>query len=82
MLNDGIIIRRHSGTTISLPSAHGHLLDDDGDADELWRAWESQDKLVIEEVERFDDISVVASLDEEQASINQKTKVRGRKRVR
>lgn len=85
LLDNGIIIRgvnRHLGTTLSTPSVHGHPLDDDGDADELWRAWESQDKLAVEEVERFDDISVVGLLDEEQASMNQKTKVRGRQHGR
>ncbi|KAF4600268.1 hypothetical protein EYR38_004892 [Pleurotus pulmonarius] len=85
LLDKGIIIRggnRHSGTTLSTPSVHGHPSDDDGDADELWRAWESQDKLAIEEVERFDDISVVGLLDEEQASMNQQTKGRSRKQGR
>ncbi|KAG9219724.1 hypothetical protein CCMSSC00406_0010187 [Pleurotus cornucopiae] len=85
LLDKGIIIRggnRHSGTTLSTPSVHGHPSDDDGDADELWRAWESQDKLAIEEVERFDDISVVGLLDEEQVSMNQKSKPRGRKQGR
>jgi hypothetical protein len=64
----------------STPATSTHPLDDEDVSDRepnAWNGWSAEDKVAVEEAERFDDISVVGFLDEEQ---EQESKwVRGRK---
>jgi hypothetical protein len=75
-----------SGASISTPATSTHPLDEDDSAkvDDAWNGWSSEDKLAVEEAERFDNISVVGFLGEEQTPvvpiITQKRKGRGRRR--
>jgi len=56
----------------STPATSTHPLDDEDLSDrdreppDAWDGWSSEDKAAVEEAERFDDISVVGVLDEEQ----------------
>jgi hypothetical protein len=60
-----------SGASPSTPATSTHPLDDE-DEDGLdqerdaWNGWSAEDKAAVEEAERFDDISVVGFLHEEQ----------------
>jgi hypothetical protein len=53
-----------SAHSISTPSTGAHALDDDGF--DIGDGWSPEDNQAIEDAERFDDISVVGFLDEEQ----------------
>ena len=65
-----------SGASGSTPATSAHPLDDEEVSsisqldyepdDATWDGWSSEDKAAVEEAERFDDISVVGFLDEEQ----------------
>ncbi|KAF9463475.1 hypothetical protein BDZ94DRAFT_1258923 [Collybia nuda] len=73
-----------SGASISTPATSTRPLDDD--VEDAWNGWTSEDKLAVEEAERFDNISVVGFLDEEQTAAAvvpiaaPKKKGRGRRR--
>ncbi|RDB26504.1 hypothetical protein Hypma_005607 [Hypsizygus marmoreus] len=80
-----------SGHTVSTPATSAHPLDEDDDAakgDDAWSGWSSEDKLAIEEAERFDNIDVLGLLDEEQTpvvvskAVGTKQKRKGRARQR
>ncbi|TFK32507.1 hypothetical protein BDQ12DRAFT_692387 [Crucibulum laeve] len=75
-----------SAPSISTPATDTHVLDNgllQSVDDEMWDGWDREDKPVIEEAERFDDISAVGFLDEEHASMMQAAaKKRSRKRGR
>ncbi|KAJ6522464.1 hypothetical protein B0H19DRAFT_656027 [Mycena capillaripes] len=67
-----------SVASVSTPATSAHPLEDeqhiidldvDGAVEGEWHGWASEDKLAVEEAERFDDISVVGFLDEEQAAM-------------
>jgi hypothetical protein len=65
-----------SVASISTPATSAHPLEDEErmelDLDAVegeWNGWAAEDKLAVEEAERFDDISVVGFLDEEQAAM-------------
>jgi hypothetical protein len=58
-----------SGPSPSTPATSTHPLDDEDVSDrepDAWNGWSAEDKAAVEEAERFDDISVVGFLDEEQ----------------
>ncbi|KAJ6468146.1 hypothetical protein C8R47DRAFT_809941 [Mycena vitilis] len=63
--------------SVSTPATSARALEDeerldldlDGGAEAEWHGWATEDKLAVEEAERFDDISVVGFLDEEQAAM-------------
>ncbi|KAJ7637387.1 hypothetical protein DFH06DRAFT_655538 [Mycena polygramma] len=63
--------------SVSTPATSARALEDeeridldlDGGAEGEWHGWATEDKLAVEEAERFDDISVVGFLDEEQAAM-------------
>ncbi|KAJ7430865.1 hypothetical protein FB451DRAFT_461394, partial [Mycena latifolia] len=68
-----------SVASVSTPATSAHPLDDEerleldlgegeGEGGE-WHGWAVEDTLAVEEAERFDDISVVGFLDEEQAAM-------------
>ncbi|KAJ7496196.1 hypothetical protein B0H11DRAFT_1715875, partial [Mycena galericulata] len=84
-----------SVASVSTPATSAHPLEDEerldsdlgnGAEGEVWHGWASEDKLAVEEAERFDDISVVGFLDEEQAAMKAEAErrkgmaARGRKR--
>ncbi|KAL0948774.1 hypothetical protein HGRIS_008904 [Hohenbuehelia grisea] len=88
-----------SSATVSTPATSARALDEDGrgdvaavvggddDEDEMWGRWENEDRLAVEEAERFDDISVVGFLDEEMRETKtqpqtQRGAVKGRTRAR
>jgi hypothetical protein len=50
------------------------------DEPEAWSAWSAEDRAAVEEAERFDDISVVGFLDEEQEQEVERRKQLGEKR--
>jgi hypothetical protein len=59
--------------SISTPATSAHPLDDEDvpvarldDEQDAWDGWSPEDKAAVDEAERFDDISVVGFLDEEQ----------------
>ncbi|KAJ7183961.1 hypothetical protein C8R46DRAFT_1210098 [Mycena filopes] len=71
-----------SVASISTPATSAHPLEDEermevdlnadldaGEGEGEWHGWAAEDKLAVEEAERFDDISVVGFLDEEQAAM-------------
>ncbi|KAJ7093606.1 hypothetical protein C8R44DRAFT_953299, partial [Mycena epipterygia] len=67
-----------SVASVSTPATSAHPLEDEertdldlggGEGEEVWHGWASEDKLAVEEAERFDDISVVGFLDEEHAAM-------------
>lgn len=68
-----------SGASLSTPATSNHPLDDGGD--DMWQGWDPEDKQAIEDAERFDDISVVGFLDEEQAPMIQAERRRRRRGV-
>jgi len=89
--------------SLSTPATSAHTLDEEEvsvevkeegeggkqEGEEIWHGgWSSEDAQAVEEAERFDDISVVGFLDEEQASMraaeaeNEKRKMKGRGRRR
>jgi len=72
---------RDSGVSISTPASSTIPLEE---GDGMWQGWGPEDKQAIEDAERFDDISVVGFLDEEQAPMTQvkqrKVKAIGRRR--
>ena len=64
-----------SGASASMPITSTHPLDDEDVSEhrhdhdhepDAWDRWSSEDKAAVEEAERFDDISVVGVLYEEQ----------------
>ncbi|TFK70484.1 hypothetical protein BDN72DRAFT_856888 [Pluteus cervinus] len=69
--------------SVSTTATSAHLLDIEGDHsisvigagaqgtedDADWHGWDTEDKFVVEEVERFDNISAVGFLDEEQERV-------------
>ncbi|KAG5653843.1 hypothetical protein H0H81_010116 [Sphagnurus paluster] len=67
-----------SGPTLSTPATSARALESEEDllvgqvmekVDDAWGAWSAEDKLAVEEVERFDTIDVLGLLDEEQARV-------------
>lgn len=42
---------------------------DDGDAEDLWRVWSEEDKLAVDEAERFDDVLGIMDEDQVPASV-------------
>ncbi|KAJ6630038.1 hypothetical protein B0H10DRAFT_1984799 [Mycena sp. CBHHK59/15] len=64
-----------SAASISTPATSSHPLEDDDRLDVgvgmegEWHGWAAEDTQAVEEAERFDDISVVGFLDEEQAAM-------------
>ncbi|KAF8172576.1 hypothetical protein K438DRAFT_178568 [Mycena galopus ATCC 62051] len=69
-----------SVASISTPATSAHPLEDEQRMEQLdldvdtttegeWAGWGAEDKQAVEEAERFDDISVVGFLDEEQAAM-------------
>ncbi|KXN80712.1 hypothetical protein AN958_08245 [Leucoagaricus sp. SymC.cos] len=70
-----------SGIDIAPPTPEEEIAEAAAAADELWKGWESREVgRVVEEMERFDDISVVGFLDEEHE--REKEEARERERVR
>ncbi|KAF8838160.1 hypothetical protein BDN67DRAFT_991441 [Paxillus ammoniavirescens] len=53
-----------SNASISTPSTHVNPLEDESEGDDLWRGWNEEDKLAVDEAEQFDD--VVGFMDEDQ----------------
>ncbi|KAJ7731421.1 hypothetical protein DFH07DRAFT_1065719 [Mycena maculata] len=79
-----------SVASVSTPATSAHPLEEEerglalGDAREgegesgEWHGWAAEDTLAVEEAERFDDISVVGFLDEEQAAMRAEAERRSR----
>ncbi|KAF9224657.1 hypothetical protein BS17DRAFT_86268 [Gyrodon lividus] len=53
-----------SSASISTPSTHVNPLEDGGEGDDMWRGWNEEDKLAVDEAEQFDD--VLGFMDEDQ----------------
>lgn len=68
-----------SGASVLTPGTSTRPLDEEEDdvaqaqvqvqVEDAWGGWSVEDRLAVEEAERFDDISVVGFLDEEQAAV-------------
>ncbi|KAA1478047.1 hypothetical protein DENSPDRAFT_632230 [Dentipellis sp. KUC8613] len=59
-----------SAPSVSTPLMEAEPLDRaGGDADDTWLGWEMEDRQVVEDAERFHEISVVGFMDEEQAQM-------------
>ncbi|GLB34454.1 hypothetical protein LshimejAT787_0200190 [Lyophyllum shimeji] len=77
-----------SGPTVSTPATSMDEEEEEGrrleKAEDAWGGWSSEDRLAVEEVERFDNIDVLGLLDEEQALVKPvvETKRKGRARRR
>ncbi|KAJ6557067.1 hypothetical protein DFH09DRAFT_1280184 [Mycena vulgaris] len=70
-----------SVASISTSATSAHPLEDEERIDNVWHGWGSEDKLAVEEAERFDDISVVGFLDEAQAAMKAQAEAECRKGV-
>ena len=80
-LHNSSVSKQNSGILMSTPAPSTIPLDS-GEGDEMWQGWGPEDNEAIEDAERFDDISVVGFLDEEQASMIQGEKRKAKARVR
>ncbi|KAF8065405.1 hypothetical protein FPV67DRAFT_1451169 [Lyophyllum atratum] len=78
-----------SGPTVSTPATSAHALDEEEEvgrglekAEDAWGGWSSEDKLAVEEVERFDNIDVLGLLDEEQTPVRPVVEAKRKGRAR
>ncbi|KIJ59762.1 hypothetical protein HYDPIDRAFT_177705 [Hydnomerulius pinastri MD-312] len=68
---------RDSGASISTPSTNANPLEE---GDDLWRGWNEEDKLAVDEAEQFDD--VVGFMDEDQTPAIQAEQRKANRRQR
>ncbi|KAK6983960.1 glycosyltransferase family 1 protein [Favolaschia claudopus] len=60
-------LRTDATTETNIATSTTAIIDADGEGE--WAGWATEDRQAVEEAERFDDISVVGFLDEEQAAM-------------